>query len=64
MFGELSHEMARAISESSAEKILIPIKRCGIYVAGVTADTMPKLIDEAVDVCADMIKNKSKTKCD
>lgn len=63
MFGELSHEMARAISESDAEKILIPIKRCGIYVAGITADTMPKLIDEAVDVCVDIIKNKNKTNC-
>lgn len=59
MFGELSAEMARAISESPAEKILIPIKRCGIYVVGVNADSMPKLIDEAVDVCIDMVRKKT-----
>lgn len=63
MFGELSHKMARAISESPAEKILIPIKRCGIYVVGMSSDSMPKMIDEAVDTCVDMVKC-SKKSCD
>ena len=44
MFGELLHEMARSISESPAEKVLIPIKRCGICVVGVNIDSMPRLI--------------------
>ena len=60
MFGELSHEMARAISESRAEKILIPIKRCGIYVAGITVDSIPKLIDDAVNMCLDLVNNSKK----
>ncbi|MEA5084032.1 MAG: DUF3842 family protein [Lachnospiraceae bacterium] len=56
MFGELSPEMANAISESEAMKILIPLKRCGLYVVGVNTDSMPKMIDEAIDVAMDCIK--------
>lgn len=55
MFGELSPEMANYISESEAMKILIPLKRCGLYVVGVNTDSMPKMIDEAVDVAMDCI---------
>ncbi len=56
MFGELSPNMANAISESEAMKILIPLKKCGLYVVGVNTDSMPKMIDEAVDVAMDCIK--------
>lgn len=55
MFGELSPEMANAISESEAMKILIPLKRCGLFVVGVNTDSMPKMIDEAIDVAMDCI---------
>jgi len=55
MFGELSPEMAKSISESEAMKILIPLKRCGLYVVGVNTDSMPKMIDEAIDVAMDRI---------
>ncbi|MCJ7855121.1 DUF3842 family protein [Lachnospiraceae bacterium NSJ-143] len=58
MFGELSHEMARAISESPAEKVLIPIKRCGICVVGVNIDSMPRLIDEAANICIDIVRQR------
>lgn len=34
MLGELTPEMARAIAESHARKILIPINKCNIQVAG------------------------------
>lgn len=56
MFGELSPAMANAISESEAMKILIPLKRCGLYVVGCNTDSMPKMIDEAIDVVLDCIK--------
>lgn len=56
MFGELSPEMANAISESEAMKILIPLKRCGLYVVGVNTDSMPKMIDEAIDVAMDCLR--------
>lgn len=56
MFGELSPEMANAISESEAMKILIPLKRCGLYVVGVNTDSMPKMIEEAIQVTMDCVK--------
>ena len=58
MFGELSPLMANAISESEATKVLIPLKRCGLHVVGVNTDSMPKMIDEAIDVVIDIIKGE------
>lgn len=56
MLGELTPAMARAIAESPARKILIPLNRCGLYVAGAADKPLPQTIDEAVravvSVCA------------
>jgi D-arabinose 1-dehydrogenase-like Zn-dependent alcohol dehydrogenase len=35
MLGELTPKMARAISESPAEKLLIPLNRCNIEIIGI-----------------------------
>ncbi|MDR2665054.1 MAG: DUF3842 family protein [Oscillospiraceae bacterium] len=35
MLGELTPNMARAISESPAEKLLIPLNRCNIEIVGI-----------------------------
>lgn len=48
MLGELTPKMAAAISESSAKKVLIPLNRCNIAVAGVRDDALPQLIEAAV----------------
>lgn len=48
MMGELTSKMARAISESSAVKMLIPLNRCGIEIIGVKDDSLPQHIDNAV----------------
>jgi NAD(P)-dependent dehydrogenase (short-subunit alcohol dehydrogenase family) len=49
MLGELSPPMARAIAESPAKKVLIPLNRCNIEIVGVSKnDSLPQLIDEAV----------------
>lgn len=50
MFGELSPDMANAISQSEAMKVLIPLKKCGLYVVGVNTESMPNMIDEAVEI--------------
>lgn len=60
MYGELTPKMAQAISESDAEKVLIPIKRCGLNVVGVSVDALPKLIDDAVDMICDFIGNEKR----
>jgi len=48
LMGELTPLMARAISESPAKKILIPLNRCNIAVAGVENKPLPHYIDDAV----------------
>ena len=53
MMGELTPAMANAISESPAVKVLIPLNKCGLRVAGVAGCTLPEIIDDAVK----MVKN-------
>ena len=49
MLGELTPAIARAISESPAEKILLPLNRCGIEIVGTPKNLpLPALIDELV----------------
>ncbi|NLC67576.1 MAG: DUF3842 family protein [Clostridiaceae bacterium] len=48
MMGELTPKMAEAISASSAIKILVPLNKCGLEIAGVTSDALPQNIDDAV----------------
>lgn len=55
MLGELSPAMAAAIGESDAVKILIPLNRCGLRVAGVATDSLPAMMDDAVRMVVDYI---------
>jgi hypothetical protein len=45
MMGEISPAIAAAISSSEAVKILIPISRCSVYIAGLTEAPMAKYIE-------------------
>lgn len=47
MLGELTPKMARAVAESPAEKVLIPLNRCNLHVAGAEDVPLPRSIDEA-----------------
>ncbi len=49
LLGELTPKMAEAISSSEAFKILIPIHRCNITVAGVVPKPLGSYIDDAVE---------------
>ncbi|HWP95655.1 MAG TPA: DUF3842 family protein [Syntrophomonadaceae bacterium] len=46
--GELSPKMAEAIASSPAFKILLPLNRCGISIAGVADDPLPIQVDQMV----------------
>lgn len=48
MLGEITPRMARAIAESPAKKILIPISRCNIIIPGFEEQSAKALIDLAV----------------
>ena len=59
MLGELSPAMAAAVGESDAVKILIPLNRCGLRVAGVATDSLPAMMDDAVRMVVDYINKNS-----
>jgi hypothetical protein len=49
MLGEVTPLMARAVAESSAKKLLLPINRCNIEIVGVDkSQPLPHLIDSAM----------------
>lgn len=50
MLGELSPKMAEAIGESRAPKVLIPISKCAVQVAGCSDMGLQQYVDEAVDM--------------
>jgi len=56
MMGELTPAMATAISESPAKKILIPLNRCNIEVAGVKSEPLPHQIDSAVSMIKSLLQ--------
>lgn len=57
MLGELTPPMARAIAESSAQKILIPLNRCNMYIAGVRNEPLPHHINDAIIVLKSFIES-------
>ena len=50
MLGEITPLMAKAVSESSAKKVLIPLNRSNIQVAGVKNEPLPHYIDAAIEI--------------
>ncbi|WP_444643307.1 DUF3842 family protein [Caproiciproducens sp. R1] len=48
MLGEISPSIAQAVSGSKAEKVLVPVSACRVYVAGVEEKPMSKYIEIAV----------------
>lgn len=48
MYGELSPKMAEAIAESRALKILIPLNKYNIQIAGIRNEPLPHYIDDAI----------------
>jgi NAD(P)-dependent dehydrogenase (short-subunit alcohol dehydrogenase family) len=49
MLGELTPAMAAAIGASPAQKILLPVNRCGIQVIGIVEKNLTAYIDEAIE---------------
>jgi hypothetical protein len=50
LLGELTPLMAKAIAEAPAKKVLIPLNKCNIMVAGIANKTLPHYIEDAVDI--------------
>lgn len=54
MMGEISPAVAAAVSLSEAEKILIPLERCGLRIAGVGRQPLDSLIRQAAQMAAQL----------
>lgn len=48
LLGEITPAMAAAVAKSKARKILIPVSKCRIIIAGADRMTLSELIDEAI----------------
>lgn len=48
LLGEVSPKMAKAIGQSDAKRILIPVNRCDTQIAGIGKISTAALIDDAV----------------
>lgn len=55
MLGELSPAMARAIADADAEKLLLPLNRCGLHVVGVRTTSLAALLAQAVEDLAELL---------
>lgn len=55
MMGELTGEMARAVGASAAMKILLPVGKCRVRVAGAGASSMAAAIEDAVRIARSYI---------
>ncbi len=48
MFGEITPAMAKAVGQSSAKRILIPVSQCDNIVVGIKNLSMKELIEEVI----------------
>lgn len=58
MLGEISQSISTAIARSSAKKMLLPMNRCGVMVAGIKNKGIQDLIYEIVCEIQEEIKNR------
>lgn len=58
MLGELTPAMARAVAESPAQKVLIPLNRCRLSVMGVTGKPLPHYVEDVVDFIRTMMRRE------
>ncbi len=49
MMGEVTPEMAQAVSESGAVKLLLPLSQDNIEIVGLSGLPLPELVDELLD---------------
>lgn len=60
LLGEITPEAAKAVGQSNAVRILIPINKCENLVAGVSNLTMTSLIEDALVKLDGIINNRLK----
>ena len=56
MMGELTPKIATAVSSSAARKILIPLTQERVWIAGVSREPLPHLVNQAVNMVKEMVQ--------
>ena len=56
LLGEVTPLMARAIGESSAKKVLIPLNRCDVLIAGIKNRSTGELLEDTIEKIHAIIK--------
>ena len=55
LMGEITPKMAKAVGQSSAKRVLVPVNRCDTLVAGVVNGSMTFLLQDAVDRIKELV---------
>lgn len=58
LMGEITSKMAEAIADSEAMKVLIPVSKCPVLIAGVEDLPMSKYVEQAVEKIAELCFQK------
>ena len=56
LLGEVSEKMAQAINTSDAKKVLIPLNKCDVLIAGCESKSTGDLLSDAIRMIHDIIK--------
>jgi len=56
LFGEITPQMAVAVGQSDAVRILLPVNKCDNLVAGVAEVNMTAIIDDVISKVKEMVK--------
>lgn len=56
LLGELTPQMASAISASTAEKLLVPVYKNNFQIVGLKSQPLPHLIEQLVEIVQKIIK--------
>lgn len=59
LFGEVTPAMAAAVGSSPAQKILLPVNKCGIQVAGTGSFPLAALVEQAAGTVKNMSSDHS-----
>jgi len=55
LLGEVSPKMAKALGQSHAKKILIPLNRCDVLVPGVKDKSTAELLNDTIEMIRDIM---------
>ncbi len=58
LHGEITPEMAKAVGQSEAEKILVPVNRCNHHIVGLGDSSMSDLVRLACELVSSMLEGK------